>query len=272
MKDILETIIAAKRLEVDRRRAILPPAEFYPQVERSMDAGNILPSMSAALLASSTGIIAEFKRKSPSKGWIRQEARAEEIPLGYQQGGAAALSILSDEAFFGGSDEDIRTARRSGVSLPVLYKNFVIDEYQLYQARHCGASAVLLIAAALSLQDCRQLRDKARQLGLEVLLEMHDEKELDYCRTEPEMYGTNNRHLGTFITDVQTSISLIDRLPAEGCKVSESGLSDAGTVLKLRQAGYRGFLMGEYFMRSERPGQRLQEFIRHCTTDPIRNA
>lgn len=217
--------------------------------------------MREALLQSDTGIIAEFKRRSPSKGWIKQEGRADIIPLSYQKNGAAALSILTDEHYFGGSDGFIREARRSEVTLPILYKNFVIDEAQLYAAALCGASAVLLIAACLSKKECKSLMEKAHLLGLEVLLEMHSKEELEYAELEPDMCGINNRNLGSFITDVDNSFRLAELLPKDAVKVSESGISDPETVKALRSAGFRGFLIGENFMKTPDPGMALKDFI-----------
>ncbi|MBR4592251.1 MAG: indole-3-glycerol phosphate synthase TrpC [Elusimicrobiaceae bacterium] len=240
-KDILEQIIAHKREEV---------AALYAKK----------PSLREALLASDTGIIAEFKRRSPSKGWIKEDGHADIIPLSYQQNGAAALSILTDEHFFGGHDDYIRQARQSGVTLPILYKNFVIDEAQLYAAALCGASAVLLIAACLSKQACAALMNKAHALGLEVLLEMHSEAELEYAELGPDLYGINNRNLGSFVTDVDNSFRLAELLPNDAVKVSESGISNPETVRLLRQAGFRGFLIGETFMKTADPGQALAEF------------
>ena len=219
------------------------------------------PSLREALLQSETGIIAEFKRRSPSKGWIKEEGRADVIPLAYQQNGAAALSILTDEHYFGGSDDFIRMARQSGVTLPILYKNFVIDEAQLYAATLCGASAVLLIAACLTKAQCKLLMDKAHGLGLEVLLEMHAEHELEYADLGPDLCGINNRNLGSFVTDVENSFRLAELLPKDAVKVSESGISDPATVRALRSAGFRGFLIGENFMKTPDPGQALREFI-----------
>ena len=242
MKDILEQIIAHKREEV---------AALYAKK----------PSLREALLQSDTGIIAEFKRRSPSKGWIKEDGRADIIPLSYQQNGAAALSILTDEHFFGGHDDFIRQARQSGVTLPILYKNFVIDEAQLHAAALCGASAVLLIAACLSKQACAALMNKAHELGLEVLLEMHSEAELEYAELGPDLCGINNRNLGSFVTDVDNSFRLAERLPKDAVKVSESGISDPATVRALRQAGFLGFLIGETFMKTADPGLALNEFI-----------
>ena len=241
-KDILEEIISHKHEEIERLCAKKP-------------------SLREALLQSETGIIAEFKRRSPSKGWIKEEGRADIIPLAYQQNGAAALSILTDEHYFGGSDDFIRMARQSGVTLPILYKNFVIDEAQLYAAALCGASAILLIAACLTKAQCKALMDKAHALGLEVLLEMHAEHELEYADLGPDLCGINNRNLGSFVTDVENSFRLAELLPKDAVKVSESGISDPATVRALRSAGFRGFLIGENFMKTPDPGQALREFI-----------
>lgn len=261
--DILEEIVAHKRVEVGQFKQLVPPQQLYREVEQLIAAeeGLVRPSMRRALLDSPHGIIAEFKRRSPSKGWIKEEGRADIIPLSYQQHGAAALSILTDTAYFGGADDFIRTARKSGVTVPIIYKNFVIDEYQLFQARRCGASAVLLIAADLSLKECRTLLTTAHELGLEVLLEMHGEEELAYADLEPDMYGINNRNLGSFITDVQNSFRMAARLPQDGCKVSESGISHPDTVKALRLAGFNGFLIGENFMKTEEPGPALAAFL-----------
>ena len=248
MSDILQEIIAHKHDELTQMRAKKP-------------------SLRQALLDSESGIIAEFKRKSPSKGWIKEEGRPDLIPLSYQQNGAAALSILTDKKFFGGHDDFIRQARQSGVTIPVLYKNFVIDEFQLYEAALCGASAVLLIAACLSRSLCGNLIEKAHSIGLEVLLEMHSEPELEYADLGPDLCGINNRNLGSCITDVENSFRLAERLPKEAVKVSESGISDPATVRDLRQAGFRGFLIGENFMKTSDPGLSLRDFIAKLRID-----
>jgi indole-3-glycerol phosphate synthase len=261
--DILEEIVANKRVEVERFKSALSEREIHRRVEPLLDFS--VASMSQALTASDSGIIAEFKRKSPSKGWIKEDGRADIIPLSYQQNGASALSILADEQYFGGSDEFIKMARHSGVNIPILYKNFVIDEYQLFQARLCGASAVLLIAADLSMQQCSALLKTAHELGLEVLLEMHSEPELEYAALEPDMCGINNRNLGSFVTDVENSFRMAELLPKDAVKVSESGISNPDTVRALRQAGFRGFLIGENFMKTADPGQALNDFITQLT-------
>ena len=266
MQDILEQIITTKRAELPAIRAAVAP---FVGGGFATAPASPRPSLRAALLNSPTGIIAEFKRRSPSKGWINQSARPDVVPLSYQNNGAAALSILTDQQYFGGHDDYIRAARHSGVTLPILYKNFVIDELQLYAALACGASAVLLIAACLSKSDCAALIQKAHALGLEVLLEMHTEDELSYATLGPDLCGINNRNLGSFHTDVATSFRLADRLrrlcPVNGATsavlVSESGISDPQTVRALRAAGFRGFLIGETFMKTPDPGQALNEFI-----------
>lgn len=242
MQDILKEIIAHKQQEIE---------QLYAKKA----------SIREALLQSETGIIAEFKRRSPSKGWIKENGRADTIPLSYQQNGAAALSILTDEHYFGGSDDFIRQARHSGVTLPILYKNFIINEAQLYAAALCGASAVLLIAACLSKQECSVLLQKAHELGLEVLLEMHSEQELEYAELDPDLCGINNRNLGSFVTDVENSFRLAELLPKDAVKVSESGISNPNTVKALRSAGFRGFLIGENFMKTASPSKALNDFI-----------
>ena len=265
MADILEEIVAHKKMEIEQRKRFIQPRQMITLTEQKMqeDGGKVMGgSMKQALMGSDTGIIAEFKRKSPSKGWIKETGKASIIPLSYQQNGASALSILTDIDYFGGYDEYIQEARHVGVSIPILYKNFVIEEYQLLQARYCGASAVLLIAACLSKEECKQLMNMAHQLGMEVLLEMHNERDFEYAELEPDMYGINNRNLGTFVTDVENSFHLAEKLPKDVCRVSESGISDPMIVKRLwEEASFRGFLMGEQFMKQENPGQALAEFI-----------
>lgn len=260
MKDILKEIVAHKRIEVATQKELLPPRKLFAEVERMMAEGVSKRSLSQALTENDFGIIAEFKRKSPSKGWIKEDGKPEEIPLSYEQNGAAALSILTDEKFFGGSLDFIRNARPL-VSRPILRKDFIIDEYQLFQARHIGADAVLLIAADLTRQEVRSLTATAHELELEVLLELHSEQELDYAETDVDTVGVNNRNLGTFVTDVQNSFRMASRLPQDKVLVSESGIASAGTIRLLREAGYRGFLIGETFMKSDKPAETLKDFI-----------
>jgi indole-3-glycerol phosphate synthase len=242
MTDILQQIIDTKRQELALMRT--------PK-----------PSLRQALFDSPTGIIAEFKRRSPSKGWINETARPDVVTMSYQQNGAAAISILTDKQYFGGHDRFITEARLSGVTLPVLYKNFVVDELQLYEALLCGASAVLLIAAWLTVERCATLMRLAHELGLEVLLEMHTEEELTYTELKPDLCGINNRNLGSFVTNVENSFRLAELLPKDAVKVSESGISSPATIRELRAAGFRGFLIGETFMKTPDPGLTLKQFI-----------
>lgn len=265
MKDILSEIIAHKRFEVESQKRSVSMEQLKECVQQmEEETGNtpIRRSMKQALASSSTGIIAEFKRRSPSKGWIHREARPEEIAVAYSHAGASALSILTDETFFGGNLRDIR-AVRALTSTPVLRKDFIIDEYQLYQARIVGADAVLLIAAALSAEQCHELEAQAHRLGLEVLLEIHSAEEKAYITPQTDMVGVNNRHLGSFVTDVSTSFRLAEQLPKNALWVSESGISSPETVSRLRDAGFRGFLIGEAFMKTPSPGDKLKEFISH---------
>lgn len=257
MTDILEEIIAGKRVEIERQKEAVGKEVLISNCQEPV----ARISMRAALDSSPYGIIAEFKRRSPSKGWIKEEGQAGTIPPAYESAGASALSFLTDERYFGGNLKDIRTARPR-VRLPILRKDFIIDEYQLYQARVVGADAVLLIAAALERGQCRTLAAKARELRLEVLLEVHNEKELEYIDESIDMVGVNNRNLGTFHTDVENSFRLAEKLPADKLWISESGISSPETVKLLRAAGFRGFLIGECFMKAAEPGMALQGFIK----------
>ena len=272
--DILSEIIAHKRTEVELQKQSVSPEQLREQVQKLMESSSVpRHSMRQALASSPTGIIAEFKRRSPSKGWIYETAKAEEIPAAYETAGASALSILTDEKFFGGSLRDISTARPL-VDIPILRKDFIIDEYQLLQARIVGADAVLLIAACLTQKECTTLTTQAHALGLEVLLEIHNPSELPYINKEVDMLGVNNRNLGTFVTDVKNSFRIARQLQqAIGSKkgasdvrnmpilVSESGISHLETIRSLRAAGFRGFLIGEASMKTDHPGDTLKDFI-----------
>jgi indole-3-glycerol phosphate synthase len=259
MGDILDEIVASKRKEVEKFKKELSLVFLESRVE-ILGKSEML-SMKTALQNSTTGIIAEVKRKSPSKGWIARDVIPEKIAYSYQGNGATALSILTDSEYFGGSNAHIHMARQAKVYIPILYKNFIIDEYQIYQAKVCGASAILLIAACLTKEQCRDFINKAHSMNLEVLLEMHTEEETEYAELGPDMCGINNRNLGSFVTDVNNSFNLIERLPAEAVKVSESGISDVNTIRQLKAVGYQGFLIGETFMKEPDPGLALQQFI-----------
>ena len=260
MNDILHEIVAWKRVELEQQKKLVPPRELYARVERLMADGINARSMSRSLAGSPYGIITEFKRKSPSKGWIHEDAQPMDVVPKYAAGGASALSILTDSKYFGGTLDYIPQVR-SSVDIPILRKEFIIDEYQLFEARSAGADAVLLIAADLGKDECRALTLTAHDLKLEVLLEMHSEDELEYLECEPDMAGINNRNLGTFHTDVANSFRLAEKIDTNAVKVSESGISNPETIRQLREAGFRGFLMGECFMKEQDPGLALKKFI-----------
>ncbi|MCD8093272.1 MAG: indole-3-glycerol phosphate synthase TrpC [Bacteroides sp.] len=274
MNDILSEIIENKRSEIAMQMQAVSREHLLEQVEAIMQEDTApRRSMKRALAASPTGIISEFKRRSPSKGWINPDAGADVIPPAYESAGAAALSILTDEKFFGGTLRDIRTARPL-VGIPILRKDFIIDSYQLLQARIVGADAVLLIAACLTPQQCATLIAEAHELDLEVLLEVHSPSELSYINKEVDMVGVNNRNLGSFVTDVENSFRIAEQLreavrassagesdDALPLLVSESGISSPDTIRRLRTAGFRGFLIGETFMKTGQPDEALKEMI-----------
>lgn len=261
-QDILSNITVQKRIEVAKDKALTPPSVLYKSVERIMSNNSGTRSMSGSLMASAHGIIAEFKRKSPSKGWIHPDVEPEDVVPRYAEAGAAALSILTDTEFFGGCREFIKRVRPM-VQTPILRKDFIIDEYQIFQAKEIGADAVLLIAACLSKNECESLISTAHNLGMEVLLEMHSKSELDYATLGADMLGINNRNLGTFVTDVNNSFKMAELLPKDKLKVSESGISNPETIRQLRAAGFRGFLIGETFMKESNPGAALENFIKN---------
>jgi indole-3-glycerol phosphate synthase len=250
MSTILDTIVSHKRQEIAQRRELVP----VKLLETSLYFKSQPLSLRQYLTRpNSSGLIAEFKRKSPSKGWINQYAPVERTTLGYMQAGAAALSILTDTQFFGGKNEDLTIARRFNFC-PILRKDFVVDEYQILEAKSVGADAVLLIAAILTPAEIDSLGRLARSLGLEVLLEVHDSEELARS-ANPEavnLIGVNNRNLHDFSLSLDTSMALAELIPSSFVKVSESGISTAQAIGQLRDAGYQGFLLGEAFIA--RPG------------------
>ena len=269
MKDILQTIVECKRKEVAQRKSGLPLPALQEKVENLPERKPL--SMKNNLETSPSGIIAEFKRKSPSKGWLHPDAKVEDVLPAYEQNGASACSVLTDAPFFGGSPADLQAARHS-VRLPLLRKDFIIDEYQLYEAKLFGADAVLLIASILSEEACSALAKKAHDLGLEVLLEIHRAEELAHLNGAVDMLGVNNRNLGTFHTDVANSVGLASaiRQHLQSCELSplliaESGIRDAASVKQLRDRGYRGFLIGEAFMKTTSPGEALATFTKELS-------
>lgn len=254
--DILQTIVAHKRIELARQEE----AVSLDSLIKQLDTLRPSRSMKQSLADSPTSIIAEFKRRSPSKGWIAQEADPAVIVPGYERAGASGISVLTDQEFFGGTLDDLHAVRPL-IQLPVLRKDFIVSPYQLFQAKQVGADVVLLIAAALTVEECKSLGKLAHQLQMEVLLEIHAEKELDYLHEYVDLLGVNNRNLGTSHTDVEYSFRLAQKLPKEYLWVSESGISQPETIRQLRKAGFRGFLMGERFMKTSSPEQALSDFL-----------
>ena len=256
---ILDKIIAEKRREVARREAETPVAalQALPPFARPT-----LSARAALTAAGSSGIIAEFKRRSPSKGLINGTAAAGATTAGYVAAGAAVLSVLTDEPFFGGPADDLRAARAACPATPSLRKDFIISEYQLLEARALGADLILLIASCLTPAEVVQFSKLAHELGLEVLLEVHDEAELrSHLAPSVDLVGVNNRNLATFATDVETSARLAALIPSTFVKVAESGLQHASTIRALRQAGYQGFLIGETFMKTTDPAATLAGLV-----------
>ncbi|MGA0560791.1 indole-3-glycerol phosphate synthase TrpC [Larkinella sp. VNQ87] len=257
--DILERIIERKQTEVAYRKTVLSQRELEQQPLFSREP---LSARDALLKTASSGIIAEFKRKSPSKGIINDQVSVVETTAGYVRAGAACLSVLTDEPFFGGTSQDLLEARQANPSTPMIRKDFIIDPYQIYEAKAIGADFILLIAVCLTPKQVVQYSQLAHELGLEVLLEVHDEQELaDHLTDTVDLVGVNNRNLKTFVTDTETSVRLAEQIPASFVKVSESGLQRAESILALRQAGFQGFLIGETFMKTANPAQALQQLI-----------
>ncbi len=256
---ILDRIIEQKRIEVAQRQATVPARLLTqsPLFNRQP-----ISARMAIQTAGSTGIIAEFKRKSPSKGIINDVVTVAGVTQGYVSAGAACLSVLTDEPFFGGTPADLHEARQANPTTPILRKDFVIDAYQLTEAKAWGADLVLLIAACLTPAEVVDLSQQAHQLGMEVLLEVHDEDELErsLCDTV-DLVGVNNRNLKTFVTSIDTSLRLIERIPASFVRITESGLRDATTMQTLHAAGYDGFLIGEAFMTTPDPAEALATLV-----------
>ncbi len=257
MRDILHDIIEDKKVEVAALKSSTTLEELKARVA-AMPRDII--SMKVSLQGSTSGIISEFKRRSPSKGWIKREGDVLDVTSQYQSVGAAAISILTDNKYFGGELSDL-TSARGGLQIPILRKDFIIDKVQIYEAYLAGADAILLIAAALTPEQCESLALTARELGLETLLEIHSEQEIAYISSGIDMVGVNNRNLGTFVTSLDNSVRLAPLLPKDKLLVSESGIASMEDILMLREYGYRGFLIGEAFMRTDNPGSSLRAFI-----------
>ena len=255
--NILDKIVAAKKIEVAERKTETPLSILTQQPAFKEACFSLKRSLKKV---GSTGIIAEHKRKSPSLGWIRESSDVVEVVKGYAHAGAACLSVLTDELFFGGTLADLRAARRA-VEIPILRKDFMIDEYQIYEAKAHGADVILLIAECLTKNEVKTLAECAKNVGLEVLLEMHDAEGLDKICDAVTCVGINNRNLKTFDVSIQTSIDLSSQIPDAFVKVAESGISNPQTLPILRGYGFEGFLIGEAFMKTGNPGAAMADFV-----------
>lgn len=256
--NILDKIITDKKREVALKKSIIPVS----QLEASVLFNGRTNSMSKLLKNSLSGIITEHKRRSPSKSVINNNHSVEDVAVGYQNAGACGISVLTDGKYFGGSLDDLLLAKAS-VNIPLLRKEFIIDEYQLLEAKAYGADAILLIAAVLTREEIKSLSKFAQSLALEVLLEIHNQEELEKAiMPSLDMIGVNNRNLKTFEVNLAYSKELAPKIPDEFIKVSESGISSVEAVNDLKQFGFQGFLMGEHFMKTDNPGKATSEFIR----------
>lgn len=255
--NILDTIIAQKRKEVEQLKRNTSVADLERGPFFKKNTASLVQSLSEK---NSTGIIAEFKRKSPSKGVINGQAGVEDVISAYEANGASGISVLTDHEFFGGSLADLQKAAII-TNTPLLRKDFMIDEYQLYEAKAYGASVILLIAACLSITDVKQLARTAKDIGLEVLLEIHNHEELEHISDEVDIVGVNNRNLRSFEVQLETSADLSKSIPGGKLKISESGIHKIEDVVYLKQYGFDGFLIGENFMKQEDPGAAFQLFI-----------
>ncbi len=256
--NILQHIAATKRCEVEALKAVIP---LDAVSEAAL--GNLRQPLSLkdSIIGCRPGIIAEHKRRSPSKGEISAMSDVGVIARGYADAGAAAMSVLTDTPYFGGSLTDLAVARASAPSLPLLRKEFIIDPYQIYQARIYGADAILLIAAILTGDDIRLFTDIAHSIGLQTLVEVHSLEEVSAVPAATDMVGVNNRDLTSFSTDISNSARLVDALPSGVVKIAESGIRSAGDISLLSEIGFDGFLIGEAFMSTPSPADTLSGFI-----------
>jgi indole-3-glycerol phosphate synthase len=255
--NILDTIIAHKKKEVAERKERMSVAALEKQ---PLFARPVLSLRQFLLDESKTGIIAEFKRKSPSKGIINGNADVVAVTSAYANHGASGLSVLTDEMFFGGTTDDLVKARINQV--PILRKDFIVDEYQIVEARAMGADVILLIAACLTPLEVQRLAAFAKKCSLEVLLELHDAAELQHICNETELVGVNNRNLKTFVVDIERSLAMAQQIPADKIKIAESGISTVENIQLFKQHGFRGFLIGENFMKEPEPAIAFASFVK----------
>ncbi|NOU60195.1 indole-3-glycerol phosphate synthase TrpC [Marinifilum caeruleilacunae] len=257
-QNILDRIVQKKLAEVAVQKMKQP---IYQVMSEKNFKRKCYSAKESIRKAGASGVIAEFKRQSPSKGVINGTAKPNEVVGKYQKAGASMVSVLTDESFFGAKSEDFETARKT-LQIPLLRKEFIVDPYQIYQSKAMGADVVLLIAAILTPQRCKDFAFLAKELGMEVLLELHDESELQHVNKFVDLVGINNRNLKTFAVDTDKSIQLAGKLPEDMIRVAESGLSSSGIVKEMRDKGFQAFLMGEYFMKQSSPGDACREFIK----------
>jgi indole-3-glycerol phosphate synthase len=259
MSDILNKILATKRTEVEKAMTVKPLAKLRDEAHREPDPRDFVGSIHAKIVADKSAVIAEIKKASPSRGVIRENFNPAEIARSYEKGGAACLSVLTDEQFFQGSAEYLKQAR-AAVKLPVLRKDFMIDPYQIYESRAMGADCILLIVAALKLKQMRELEQLSHDLGMAVLVEAHDGDELELAlQLETPLIGINNRNLRTFDVTLDTTLSLLARVPDDRCVVTESGIFTRDDVALMRSHHVNTFLVGEAFMRQADPGAELAQ-------------
>ena len=254
--NILDKIVANKRLEVNKRKQEITINELELSAHFTRD---IISLKEYLLKPERTGIIAEYKRKSPSKGVINDQATVKEVTEAYAQF-ASGISVLTDEEFFGGRIEDLQAARHN--TIPILRKDFMIDPFQIIEARAIGADVILLIAACLTTSEVKAFADLAKSLGLEVLLEVHNEEELEHICDSVDFVGVNNRNLKTFEVNIETSLSLIEKIPSNKLAIAESGISQTDSIVTLRKAGFKGFLIGENFMKETDPTIAFAGFVK----------
>ncbi|MET0029316.1 MAG: indole-3-glycerol phosphate synthase TrpC [Candidatus Thiodiazotropha sp.] len=259
--DILKKIVRRKHEEIAERSARVPQATLIERLDKASSPRGFARAIAERIAAGQPGVIAEIKKASPSKGVLRADFRPAEIATSYQQGGAACLSVLTDVDFFQGSDAYLQQAR-SACQLPVIRKDFIIDPYQVYEARAIDADCILLIVACLDDNQLKTLNDLAHELGMDVLIEVHDGEELERAlQVENRLIGINNRNLRTFEVSLQTTLDLLERIPQERIVVTESGILAPQDVRTMRDHQVNGFLVGEAFMRAEDPGARLKELF-----------
>jgi indole-3-glycerol phosphate synthase len=259
--DILKKIMHRKAGEVAERRRQVPLGQLEPRLARASAPRGFAAALSARIDSGGAAVIAEIKKASPSKGLLRADFRPAEIAVSYERGGAACLSVLTDSHFFQGSDADLEAAR-AACTLPVIRKDFMIDPYQVYEARALGADCILLIAACLSDGQLRALAELAHGLGMDVLLEVHDREELERALDAPAgLLGINNRDLRTFEVSLETTLRMLDAVPPDRLLVTESGIHTRQDVATMRARGVDAFLVGEAFMRADDPGAMLAELF-----------